>query len=152
MRKNFLDTEETQTTNVSGEQNLVPPTALKELIESYIVNKRNEEDFKKQASTENTQIKELMHEYNLTEFSTSLGVAKISEQEKVTFIEDKLIEFLKNNHVAYDIVKTKEYVDYDALESAIYHEKISQELVQQMSSCQEKKVTTVLRISKKKGE
>jgi hypothetical protein len=93
-----------------------------------------------------------MHEYNLTEVSTSLGTAKITEQEKVTFIEDKLIEFLKSNNIADNIVKTKEYVDFDALESAIYNGKISDELVQSMSECQEKKVTTVLRISKKKGE
>jgi len=149
MRKNFLDTDNTDT---PGKQNLLPSSALEKLVESYIVNKRNEEDFKKQASAENTQIKELMHEYNLTEVSTSLGTAKITEQEKVTFIEDKLIEFLKSNNIADDIVKTKEYVDFDALESAIYHGKISDELVQSMSDCQEKKVTTVLRISKKKGE
>lgn len=146
MRKNFLDTD------TPVKQNLVPSSALEKLVESYIVNKRNEEDFKKQASAENTQIKELMHEYNLTEVATSLGTAKITEQEKVTFIEDKLIEFLKSNNIADNIVKTKEYVDFDALESAIYHGKISDELVQSMSDCQEKKVTTVLRISKKKGE
>lgn len=151
MRKNFLG-EEVNNTNAIGKQNLLPSSTLEKLVESYIVNKRNEEDFKKQASAENTQIKELMHEYNLTEVSTSLGTAKITEQEKVTFIEDKLIEFLKSNKIADDIVKTKEYVDFDALESAIYHGKISDELVQSMSDCQEKKITTVLRISKKKGE
>lgn len=151
MRKNFLG-EEVNNTDAIGKQDLLPSSALEKLVESYIVNKRNEEDFKKQASAENTQIKELMHEYNLTEVSTSLGTAKITEQEKVTFIEDKLIEFLKSNKIADDIVKTKEYVDFDALESAIYHGKISDELVQSMSDCQEKKITTVLRISKKKGE
>jgi hypothetical protein len=130
----------------------VPSSSLKSLVESYIVNKQKEDDFKKKASAENTQIKELMHEYNLTEVSTDLGTAKITEQEKVTFIEEKLIEFLKTNNVANDIVKTKEYVDFDALESAIYNEKIPAELIKEMSSCQEKKITTVLRISKKKGD
>lgn len=142
-RTNFLDSAKSQ--------NLMPESSLKSLVESYIINKQNEEDFKKQASAENTQIKELMHEYNLTEVATDLGTAKITEQEKITFIEDKLIEFLKANNLADDIVKTKEYVDYDALESALYHDKITDEQKVAMAECQEKKVTTVLRINKKKG-
>ena len=142
-RTNFLDSAKSQ--------NLMPESSLKSLVESYIINKQNEEDFKKQASAENTQIKELMHEYNLTEVATDLGTAKITEQEKITFIEDKLIEFLKANNLADDIVKTKEYVDYDALESALYHDKITDEQKIAMTECQEKKVTTVLRINKKKG-
>lgn len=148
-RKNFLEESATDT---AKSQNLMPSSSLKSLVESYIVNKQKEDDFKKKASAENTQIKELMHEYNLTEVSTDLGTAKITEQEKVTFIEEKLIEFLKTNDVANDIVKTKEYVDFDALESAIYNEKIPADLIKEMSSCQEKKITTVLRISKKKGD
>ena len=142
-RTNFLDSAKSQ--------NLMPESSLKSLVESYIINKQNEEDFKKQASAENTQIKELMHEYNLTEVATDLGTAKITEQEKITFIEDKLIEFLKANNLADDIVKTKEYVDYDALESALYHDRITDEQKIAMAECQEKKVTTVLRINKKKG-
>lgn len=149
MRKNL--TEVIDNTNVSGSENLTPSSALKKLVDSYIVNKQNEADFKKQASAENTQIKELMHEYNLTEVEGNNGTATIKEQESVSFIEDKLIEFLKANNIANDIVKTKEYVDYDALESAIYHDKISKDLQREMASCQEKKVTTVLRIKAKKG-
>lgn len=125
---------------------------LATLIESYILNKENEKIYKDNASAENTQIKEIMHDRNLTEFSTNMGTAKITEQVKETFIEEALIDFLKNNGVADDIVKTKEYVDFDALESAIYHEKISNDLVKEMASCKETKVTTVLRINKKKGD
>lgn len=125
---------------------------LATLIESYIENKENEKIYKDNASAENTLIKEMMHSLNINEFSTNAGTAKITEQTKETFIEDALIEFLKKNNIANDIVKTKEYVDFDALESAIYHEKISQDLVKQMASCKETKTTTVLRISKKKGD
>jgi hypothetical protein len=76
-------------------------------------------------------------------------VSRVFKSE--TFIEEALIEFLKKNNVASDIVKTKEYVDFDALESAIYHERISPELVKEMASCKETKTTTVLRIKQKKG-
>ena len=139
-------------TEIAPENNLVVPNDdLAKLIESYILNKENEKIYKDNASAENTQIKEIMHSLNINEFSTNMGTAKITEQTKETFIEDALIEFLKTNNIADDIVKTKEYVDFDALESAIYHEKISQDLVKQMASCKETKTTTVLRI-KKKGE
>lgn len=147
MRKNFDET--TEHTDIAKSQDLVQSTALKELVESYIINKQNEADFKKQASAENTQIKELMTQYNLKEVATDNGTAKLSEQVSKSFIEDKLIEFLKANNLADDIVKTKEYVDYDALESALYHDKISDELKKEMANCQETKTTLVLRISKK---
>lgn len=133
----------------NNQNNLNSDLAL--LIESYIENKQNEKIYKDNASVENTQIKELMKSLNLSEFSTALGTATITEQKSETFIEEALIEFLKKNNVASDIVKTKEYVDFDALESAIYHERISPELVKEMASCKETKTTTVLRIKQKKG-
>ena len=146
MRK-LIDTEVTPNDKISD---LTDDLAT--LIESYILNKENEKIYKDNASVENTQIKEIMHSRNITEFSTNSGTATITEQQKETFIEDALIEFLKKNNIADDIVKTKECVDFDALESAIYHEKISQDLVKKMASCKETKTTTVLRISKKKGD
>ena len=146
MRK-LIDTEVTPNDKISD---LTDDLAT--LIESYILNKENEKIYKDNASVENTQIKEIMHSRNITEFSTNSGTATITQQQKETFIEDALIEFLKKNNIADDIVKTKEYVDFDALESAIYHEKISQDLVKKMASCKETKTTTVLRISKKKGD
>lgn len=129
-----------------------PNSELATLVESYIENKEQESYFKDLATQENVQIKEMMHDMDITECATSLGTATITEQTRETFLEDKLIEFLKTNNVADDIVKTKEYVDFDALESAIYHETIPSELVKQMDSCKEKKTTTVLRIKKKKGD
>lgn len=145
MRK-LIDTEVTPNDKISD---LTDDLAT--LIENYILNKENEKIYKDNASVENTQIKEIMHSRNITEFSTNSGTATITEQQKETFIEDALIEFLKKNNIADDIVKTKEYVDFDALESAIYHEKISKDLVKKMASCKETKTTTVLRI-KKKGD
>lgn len=124
---------------------------LKGLVESYIENKDSESYYKDLASSENTQIKELMRSMGISECESSMGTAVMSEQNRETFIEEALIEFLKNNNIATDIVKTKEYVDFDALESAIYNEKISPDLVKQMASCKEVKTTTVLRIKKKKG-
>ena len=123
---------------------------LKAIIESYIGDKAKEDEYKKKASAENTQIKAVMKELNLDSCTTSLGTAKITDQKRETFIEDDLIQYLKDNNVADDIIKTKEYVDYDALESAIYNERIPNDIVKGMSKCKEVKTVSVLRISKNK--
>ena len=124
---------------------------LKILVEKYIENKDHETYYKNLASAENTQIKEIMAELKIDKIDTSRGSAIVSEQKRENFIEESLIDFLKKNGKADGIVKTKEYVDYDALESAIYNEKIPTDMLSAMSSCKEVKTVKVLRI-KKKGE
>lgn len=121
------------------------------LIPSYIANKDKEKEFKDLASAENTEIKELMAAANLSKFDTDAGGVTLSDRVSEDFVEDKLIEYLKERGIADGIVKTKEYIDFDALESAIYHEQITGDNLKDMASCKEKKVTQVLRI-KKKGD
>lgn len=148
MRKNL---SETNNTDSAVKQNLVASDSLTKLVESYIVNKQNENEYKKQASAENTQIKEIMAQYGMSSVETELGTATLSEQKRESFIEEKLIEFLKERGLEDGIVKTKEYVDFDSLESAIYHEVISGDNLKDMSNCKEVTITQVLRIKAKKG-
>lgn len=126
---------------------------LSRIISSYITNKDLEKEYKDLASAENTRIKSIMETLNISECADKDGMnlAVVSEQKKETFIEDRLIQFLKDNGYAKDIVKTKEYVDMDALESAIYHNEIPESVVKEMQDCKEVKITKVLRI-KKKGD
>lgn len=122
---------------------------LTHLINDYIVNKEHEKEFKDAASVQNTQIKVIMSEMNLSEFETSTGKVILSDRKTEDFNEEKLIQYLKERGIENDIVKTKEYVDFDALESAIYHEVISGDNLKDMDSCKVVKVTQVLRINKK---
>ena len=122
---------------------------LTHLINDYIINKEHEKEFKDAASVQNTQIKVIMSEMDISEFETDAGKVTLSDRKTEDFNEDMLIEFLKNRNIASDIVKTKEYVDFDALESAIYHEKIAGDNLRDMESCKVVKVTQVLRINKK---
>ena len=144
-RKDFMKSESEIQTNVNV------PERLTFLVKDYIINKDKEKEFKDIASAENTEIKELMNTAKLSKFDTDDGGVTLSERVTEDFIEEKLIEFLKTHNCDSDIVKTKEYVDFDALESALYHEKIPADVVKEMASCKEKKITQVLRI-KKKGE
>lgn len=122
---------------------------LTHLINDYIVNKEHEKEFKDAASVQNTQIKVIMSEMNLSEFETSTGKVILSDRKTEDFNEEKLIQYLKERGIENDIVKTKEYVDFDALESAIYHERITGDNLKDMESCKVVKVTQVLRINKK---
>lgn len=66
-------------------------------------------------------IKKIFADNDITTYTTDIGVkASVSTTNKVSYNEDKLIEYLKSLGVP-DVVKTKEYVDMEALESAIYH-------------------------------
>lgn len=115
---------------------------LSHLVKDYIFNKDKEKEFKDAASAENTEIKAIMTEFKFSEFETDVGSVTLSDRVSEDFIEDKLIEFLKTRNLATDIVKTKEYVDFDALESAIYHEKIAGDDLKAMSACKEKESNT----------
>lgn len=137
-----LVTKDTITPNEGNEK-------LTHLVTDYIFNKDKEKEFKDAASAENTEIKAIMNEFKMSSFETDSGSVTLSERTTEDFIEDKLIEFLKTRNLADDIVKTKEYVDFDALESAIYHEKIAGDDLKDMASCKEVKTTQVLRIKKK---
>lgn len=137
------------TPEVEAQTNVDVPERLTYLVKSYIANKDKEKEFKDAASAENTEIKELMNAASLDKFSTDDGSVTLSERVTEDFVEERLLVFLKERGLSEGIVKTKEYVDFDALESAIYHEKIVGDDLKDMASCKDKKVTQVLRISKK---
>lgn len=122
---------------------------LRYLVKDYLINKEREKEFKDAASIQNTQIKVIMSELNIKEFETDNGKVVLSDRKTEDFNEAKLIEFLKARNIAGDIIKTKEYVDFDALESAIYHEAITGDNLKDMESCKDVKITQVLRINKK---
>ena len=139
----------TETPEVTQEVNVDVAERLNYLVPSYIANKDKEKEYKDLASAENTEIKELMSAAELSKYETDEGSVTLSERVSEDFVEERLIEYLKEKGIAGDIVKTKEYVDFDALEHAIYHEQITGDNLKGLASCKEKKVTQVLRIKKK---
>ena len=150
-RKDFLKTNADNLTEAVKQLPKAGKRDLRVLVDSYIKNKDIEKKYKDLASAENTEIKAVMQELKLDKYEANTGSVTLSERVTEDFVEDKLIEFLKGRGIADGIVKSKEYVDFDALESAIYHEKISGDNLKDMAECKEKKVTQVLRI-KKKGD
>ena len=122
---------------------------LKTLVPSYYENKQNLDFYKKQCDAENSEIKKLMAEQKLKDFEVDGIVAKYIIQNKETMVEEKLIALLKSKGYT-DVIKTKEYVDMDALEDALYHDVIDKDTVVEMDKCREIKEVIQLRVSKKK--
>lgn len=122
---------------------------LDELIPAYAENKSMLDDYKKICDSENKQIKEMMDEGS---YEAGGYKATKSIQHRESFNEDKLLDVLQQYGVAYDekIIKTKEYVDMDALESAIYKQKLDNPMLMEIDKCRETKEVVTLRISKVK--
>lgn len=124
-------------------------TKLEELIPSYKEHKQELKHLTDTTDQENAEIKDYMGQLGVVKFTSGNWVASISETKKESFIEPKLIETLKALGVE-GVIKTKEYVDMDALENAIYNKQFDASI---LASCKETHVIKTLRIlKKKKGE
>ena len=122
---------------------------LNGLIHSYKQNKESLENYKKITEEQNTRIKELMREGNLSEYTTLDGlVAKITTQHRDSFKEDKLLLKLKELGFTSPI-KTVEVIDYGELENIIYTGQLD---ATQLTSCKESKEVITLKVTRKKGE
>ena len=122
---------------------------LEDLIIQYAHNKQEMDDYKKICDKENTQIKELMSQEGITEKEAGNYVAKYQVQKRESMNEDMLLE-IAHIHGIPEIVKTKEYIDFDALEDAIYKGKIAPNILSEMNKAREVKEVKVLKITKKK--
>jgi hypothetical protein len=131
---------------MKGETIMCSKNELKALVDKYVKLKTQENQISKQTKELNNSIKKTMLDLKLTELEGNEGAVTLTKREKPEFDEVKVIEFLKENNIQRGIVKKKEYIDYDALESALYREKFDKDIVEQMDSYKIVKVTNVLNI------
>ena len=124
---------------------------LLQLIPEYGNHKAKLDEYDKICKTENAEIKRIMSEEGINNISSGGYKVSYSVSERQTMNEDKLLALLQDKVSAESgIIKTKQYVDMDALESAIYNGSIPKEVIIAMDNCREKKQTVSLRISKVK--
>ena len=122
---------------------------LNSTIECFYEDKQLADKYKKSAEEYNKEIKQLMSTINKNEFETDSGlIAKISVQKRESFIEEALLQKIKELKVP-GIIKTKEYVDMDLLEDAIYNEKLD---ASELTTCRKIQEVVTLKVSKKKGK
>lgn len=127
---------------------------LEELINAYKNNKQKVDDLKKVVDRQNKEIKDIMLEEDLKEFTTHNNyTAKIVVIEKDTMNEELLLSRLQVVKDKYpNLIKTKEYVDLDELENLVYNNLLDDNTISKVNSCITTKEVVQLRISKKKGE
>lgn len=118
---------------------------LKSLIPQYAFNKNEADSYKKLCEKDNAIIKTLMIEEKLDNFDTGTHLAKITIQNRQSLNEDKLLELIKEIDRP-DLIKTKEYVDTDLLEKAIYNGEID---ASDLDSCMTTKEVVTLKVSVK---
>lgn len=93
-----------------------------------------------------SRIKDLMISNSISLFNTPKVTATIRETVKSSFIEELLIDTIKKLGVE-GIIKTREYVDMSALESAIYKGAINGA---DLAQCQTETLTRSLYVTKLK--
>ena len=130
---------------INGIQDI--PSLLNSTIECFYEDKRMLDKYKKSTEEYNKEIKDIMSNININEFETDSGlIAKLTHKQSESFNEEKLLTKIKELNIP-GIIKTREYVDMEALENAIYNENID---ASELSSCREIKETIALKVSKKK--
>lgn len=128
-------------------------TKLSKLIPMFADVKATADEYKAKADEYNKQIKELMCKLPKTkwkDYKVAGYNATYREDVTTTLIEEAVIELLKEKKLAKGIVKKKEYVDTDALESAIYKGEIPKEVLKEMNKCQKSTTKRVLIVKKEK--
>lgn len=124
-------------------------TDLDKLIPQYIQNKSDMESYKKICDKENAQIKSIMKSFTVTNYEVGKYKATYSISKRETMNEEMLLQIAHSFGIP-EIVKTKEYIDFDALEKAIYDGKISNDILLEMNKAKEVKEVVTLRVTKKK--
>ena len=124
---------------------------LDELIPRYAANKAEADSYKKLCEKENAEIKSIMKSFVVQTYQAGGYKASYSVSKRESMNEEMLLQ-IAHMHGIPEIVKTKEYIDYDALEHAIYNGQISDEVLMEMDKAKEVKEVVTLRIAKVKNE
>lgn len=106
-------------------------------------------NLKRNVDTLNKEIKAEMKERELTSYETNGWTATYQIRKSESIDEDKLIDVLTKANVADGIVKYKPYVDEAALESAIYNNKLSQDILIELNQCKIVKETIALVVKRR---
>lgn len=131
---------------------------LDKLIPQYALNKSEFDSYKKLCDKENAQIKAIMAEFKKDEYPAGDYVASYSVSQRESINEEILLSLFTSvpSFVSvaeqYKIVKTKSYIDFDALEKALYDEALSKDQIMDIDKARETKEVVTLRIKKRKKQ
>lgn len=123
---------------------------LKNLIDSYGESKKEENAIVKRNNERNSQIKQLFLDNDISSFETDSFIATVSETEKQSLNNELALcilkEELRENELT-SVVKTKEYIDEDALEKLVFNGQFD---ISKLEKAVDKKIVSTLRIKPRK--
>lgn len=130
-------------------------TDWKDKAKAYIAAKAVEKEAKDTAGALNTELKEYLS--SLKDDNKSIMVDNtgvfLSYRSKDVWDEEAMIAYLKKAGYADNLVKTKEYIDFDALESVLYNNSLPAKVLKKLGTFKSEVPTAVLNIIKpKKGD
>lgn len=125
---------------------------LDELVPRYGDEKTEMDRYKKLCDADNAEIKSIMSDLALQHYTAGKYKVTRSVQERESVDEDLLLSLLKPfpEVQVHSIIKTKEYVDFDALEAALYKEALPKEVLLEIDKARTVKLVTTLKVSKVK--
>lgn len=125
---------------------------LDELVPRYGEEKSVMDRYKKLCDADNAEIKTIMTDLALQHYTAGDYKVVRAVQERESIDEDLLLTLLQNNPEPEirlsGIIKTKEYVDFEALEMAIYKERLPKSVLLEIDKARTVKPVVTLRISK----
>lgn len=123
---------------------------LKNLIDSYGESKKEENAIVKRNKERNSQIKQLFLDNDISSFETDSFIATVSETEKQSLNNELALGILKEElgeNELTSVVKTKEYIDEDALEKLVFNGQFD---ISKLEKAVDKKIVSTLRIKPRK--
>lgn len=123
---------------------------LKNLVDSYGESKKEENAIVKRNNERNSQIKQLFLDNDISSFETDSFIATVSETEKQSLNNELALCILKKElgeNELTSVVKTKEYIDEDALEKLVFNGQFD---ISKLEKAVDKKIVSTLRIKPRK--
>ena len=126
------------------------PMTLEELVPLYGDKNAECNALKKEVADLNSALKTAIRDAKQQNKDIKIGGWKctLSVSEDVKPNEERLLEVLKTHGV--NVIRTREYIDFDELERLIYAGSVSQDIMLEMDACNERTLKEVLRCTKLK--
>lgn len=124
---------------------------LSKTIDEYKESKDRENALKKANNVLSENIKGYMYEHDISSADSDKYTATLTKTDKESLNEDLAIEIIKENlggALLASVIKTKEYIDEDALEKLVYNGDFD---INKLAKAKIVKSTFTLRVAKKKG-
>lgn len=121
---------------------------IEALIDEFVQVKKEADRLKKKSDDLNKKIKDEMVSLGLDSYETDSAVISYVIAKRETLNEDKLLNVAREFNLK-KIIKKKEYVDMNILESELYNHNISDDAIQAIAKCRQTKEIPTLRVKEK---